>query len=78
LLAKAVDSGKISADDHAKFNRFIGMSQTPQFNIFILAQSGQLTHLKGDEGFEATQRVFKALGLDTIQFSKKTSEPFEE
>ena len=78
LLAKASESGKISADDHAKFNRFIGMSNTPAFNIFIMAQNGDLTHLKGDEGFEATQRVFKALGLDSIQFNKKTSEPMEE
>lgn len=79
VLAEACDSGKISHDDHAKFNRFVGMSKTPSFNIFILAQSGQLSHLKGEENFEATQRVFQALGLDKgIVFNNKTSEPLEE
>lgn len=34
--------------------------------------------MKGDEGFEATQRVFKALGFKDIKFNNKTSEPIEE
>lgn len=62
----------------AGFHRFVGNAKTPSFNIYILAASGKLDHLKGDDGFEATQRVFKALGFDSFKFSKKTSEPFEE
>ena len=54
------------------------MSQTPSFNIFILARTGQLDHVKGDADFQATERVFKALGLDAIKFNQKTSEPIEE
>ena len=39
-IAAAVSSGAISADDNAKFNQFVGMTQTPSFSLFIMARSG--------------------------------------
>lgn len=46
--------------------------------MFILAQEGKLKHFKDDEGYEAACRVWNALGLNKMQFNKKSSEPVEE
>jgi len=77
-LAAACKAGKITEADHAAFDRFVGLSKTPSFNLFILAHQGKLSHFKGDEGFEAANRVWKALGLTKIEFNHKTAEPVEE
>ena len=65
-IAAAVESGAISADDHAKFTQFVGMTQTPTFSLFIMARSGQLAHLERDEGYQATLRVLGAVGLGEV------------
>lgn len=77
-IEEACKSGMITDADHSLFDRFVGLSRQPSFNLFILAQQGKLDHFKGDEGFEAAQRVWHALGLDQIEFNHKTSEPLEE
>lgn len=77
-IAEACKAGKISEADHAAFDRFVGLSKTPSFNLFIMAQQGKLNHFKGDEGFEAANRVWNALGLNKIEFNSKTAEPVEE
>lgn len=77
-VADAVSKGQITQDDHAAFERFVGLSQTPSFNLFILARQGKIDHFKGDEGFKAANRVWTALGFDTLEFDNKTSEPLED
>lgn len=77
-IAELCDQGKISEADHAAFDRFVGLSQQPSFTLFIMAHQGKLAHFRGDEGFDAAQRVWSALGLDEIVFNNKTSEPVDE
>lgn len=77
-VADAVKAGKITDGDQAAFDRFVGLSKTPSFNLFILAHQGKLNHFKGDDGFEAAKRVWAALGLNSIEFNSKTSQPVEE
>jgi hypothetical protein len=77
-VAQASEQGKISDADRAAFDRFVGLSKTPSFTLFIMAHQGKLAHFRGDEGFEAAQRVWSALGLDSIEFNNKSSEPVEE
>jgi hypothetical protein len=77
-LAKAVSSGAISEGDAAAFDNFVGMTGTPTFNLFILISQGKLTYLEGDEGYQATCRVLKALGMDTITWTDHTAAPAEE
>ena len=43
-----------------------------------MAKTGKLTHLEGNEGFQATMRVLNALGIGSIEFDHKTAKPVEE
>lgn len=77
-VAKALEAGKITESDQANFDRFVGLSKVPSFSLFILAHQGKLDHFRGDEGFEATKKVFKAIGFGKLEFNPKTAEPVEE
>lgn len=77
-LAKAIDDGTVSSSDAASFEQFVGLSGTPTFNLFILISQGKLSYLEGEEGYQATCRVLKALGMDTIEWTDKTAAPAEE
>lgn len=77
-VTEACNAGKITVGEHASFDRFVGLSKTPSFSLFILAHQGKLDHFRGDEGFEATQKVFNVLGFGDMEFNDKTSEPVEE
>lgn len=78
LFTAAINEGLISEDDANAFQRFIGLANCPTFSLFVLIKSGQLTHLEGDEGYQATLRVLDALHLGEMEFSNKTSMPTEE
>jgi len=54
------------------------MSGETSVTIYILARTGKLTHLEGNEGFQATIRVLNAVGLGDIEFNHCSSEPVEE
>lgn len=43
-----------------------------------MAKTGKLDHLKNDEGFLATMRCMKAMGMDAVEFNHKSAEPLEE
>jgi len=77
-LAKAEEQGAISSEDSAAAQEFIGMSGETSVTIYILAITGKLTHLEGNEGFQATIRVLNAVGLGDIEFNHCSSEPVEE
>jgi len=77
-VADAVKSGKITESDQAAFDRFVGLSKTPSFNLLILTLQDKLKHFNGDDGFEAAKRVWTALGLSSIEFNTKTAQPAEE
>lgn len=54
------------------------MTGTPTFNLYILARTGKLDHLQADEGFQATMKVLKTMGLDAVEFNPHTAQPLEE
>jgi hypothetical protein len=54
------------------------MTGTPTFNIYIMARTGKLDHLQADEGYEATMKVLKIMGLDAIEFNHHSAQPLEE
>lgn len=74
----ACDSGAISQEDANAFTRFVDLTGTPSFNLYIMARNGQISHLSGDAGYQATMRVMEALGMDLIELSTKTACPMEE
>jgi len=49
------------------------MTGTPTFNIYIMARTGKLEHLQADEGFLATMKVLKTMGLEAIGFDHNTA-----
>ena len=73
-----VESGEISQEDADRAAQFIDLAGQPTFNIFILARSGHLDHLQGDENFQATLRVLETMGLGAIEFNPHTAQPVEE
>ena len=77
-FAEAVESNLISEDDAKKFTQFCQMTNTPTFSLFILAKSGNLSHLERDEGYQATLRVMEALDLGNLEFTQTTAMPVEE
>ena len=72
------EEGLISEEDAQKFTNFVGMTNHPTFNLFILAKAGKLAHLEHDEGYQATIRVLDTMGLNKIQFTQLTAMPTEE
>lgn len=77
-MKKAVESGAISHEDEQACKQFLDMSGQPSVNIYIMAKTGKLAHLEGNEGFQATMRVLKALGIGDISFDHNTAQPVEE
>ena len=54
------------------------MTGTPTFNIYIMARTGKHDHLQADEGYQATMKVLKTMGLDAIEFNHNSAQPLEE
>lgn len=77
-FATMVEEGEISKEDAEAFSKFVGMNSTPAFNIYIMARTSKLDHLKDDAGFQAAMRVMTTLGMDTMQFNLLSAEPLEE
>lgn len=77
-FATLVQNKEISEADANAFSKWVGMTGTPTFNIYIMARTGKLDHLSGDEGFQATMKVLKAMGLDAIEFDHNSAQPLEE
>lgn len=78
LVDFACKAGKFSEAERAAFDRFVALSNTPALNLFILAHTEKLKHFNGDKDFEAANKVWNALDLNTIEFNKLTAEPVEE
>merc|ERR1712195_147189 len=76
-FAAAVEKAAISASDAEGCRKFMGMHSQPCVNIWIMAKTGKLDHLKDDEGYQATMRVMDTLGFSNITFNTKTTKPFE-
>lgn len=77
-FAQLVEAGEISEEDAKTFSSWVGLTGHPTFNIYILARTGKLDHLQGNEGFQATMRVLDTMGLGAIKFSDVSAQPFEE
>ena len=76
-FANGVETGAITEADADAFKRFVGMQSAPCINVWIMAKTGKMDHLKDDEGFQASMRVMSALGMDAVEFNFKTAEPLE-
>lgn len=77
-FAYLVEEGDISAQDAAEFQNFVDFSSHPTFTMYLYGRLGQLPHLEGDSGYQATMRVMAKLGLDNIEIDRKTAQPYEE
>lgn len=77
-FAKAEEQGAISSDDAQNATNFIGLSGIPSVDIFILAKTGKLTHLEGNEGYQATMRVLDTIGLGNVEFDHTSAQPLTE
>lgn len=73
-IADGVSSGSISSEDSAAAIKFLGNRNTLSVNQFFLAQAGRRPDLVGTEGYEATARVFSAIGMDRFEASTLTAE----
>lgn len=73
-----VERGDITKDDADNFSQFIDLVNAPAFTMYIYGRLGQLPHLEQDPGYQATLRVMSKLGLDKIEFDRKSAEPYEE
>lgn len=78
-FAQKVEEGIISEEDAENFTRFVGSINHPTFSLFILAKSGNLSHLEHDETFKSTMRVLDTMGLKDVTFDRHTTTmPIEE
>lgn len=77
-FAQLCEAGEISDEDAQAFNKWVGMTGQPSFNIYIMARTGKLDHLQNDPGFQASMRVMEAMGLGSIEFDAYTARPVEE
>lgn len=77
-MRKAEEQGAISSEDAQGAKDFIGLNGVSSVTVFVLTKQGKLGHLEGNEGYQATLRVFEALGLDNIDLNFNSSEPHED
>jgi len=77
-FAQLVEAGEISEADAQTFAKWVNLTNTPTFNIYIMGRTGMLDHLKGDEGYNATMRVLEVMGLEGVVFNNKSAQPLEE
>jgi hypothetical protein len=75
-IEAAVNSGACTAGDAAAANKFLGAGNNMNVNNFVLAKAGARKDLANDEGFQATNRVLKAINLD-LHLNNLTAEPYE-
>ena len=76
-IAEGVASGAISAEDSAAAVKFLGNRNTLSVNQYFQAQAGGRPDLVGSDGYEATSRVFAAVGLGNFQASIVTAQAFD-
>jgi len=50
-LMEAVESEAISSADSEAFSKFVGLTGTPTFSLFVLISQGSLSHLEREEGY---------------------------
>lgn len=77
-FAQLVEAQEISEQDAQTFSRWVGLTEHPTFNIYIMGRTGLLDHLAGDEGYQATMRVMDNMGLGAVKFDRNTAMPMEE
>ena len=77
-LQHGIESQALSQEDVEAFSNFVGLSGTPTFSLFVLISQGKLAHLEREEGYQATLRVLKGLGMDKIEWDDKSAKPAEE
>jgi len=73
-----VEQQQITQEEADAFKNFINLNNVPTVNLYIYTKLGQLKHLEGDEGYEASKKVLKKLGLNDFHLSKTTAMPYEE
>jgi hypothetical protein len=69
-FCQLIEQGTVSQQEADAFQKFIDMANVPSFNLYIYAKLGQLQHLEGDEGYEASKSVMEKLGLSNVEFSR--------
>jgi hypothetical protein len=76
-IQAAVDSGKCTSDDASNALRFLGRKQQLSVSQYVLGHQGVRPDLQQNDGFNAAQRVFKAIGLE-LHMTNLTAEPYEQ
>jgi len=73
----AVDSGKCTSDDASAAFKFLGRRNQLTVSQYVLGHQGVRPDLHHNDGFNATERAFKAIGLE-LHIDKLTAEPYEQ
>jgi hypothetical protein len=76
LINDAVSNGKVSDSDASAAKKFLGTKHHMSVTSYVYQKSGLRNDLANNEGYLATDRVFRALGIE-VDYSKKTAEHFE-
>lgn len=76
-IQKAVDAGRCNSDDASHALKFLGRRNQLSVSEYVLGNQGVRPDLHQNEGFNATERVFKAIGLE-LHMDNLTAEPFEQ
>lgn len=75
-IQDAVDAGRCSSDDASHALRFLGKKNQLSVSQYVLGQQGVRPDLHQNDGFQAAQRVFDAIGLE-LHIDNLTAEPYE-
>jgi len=77
MIGDAVTKGQVSDSDAAAAKKFLGHKHQVSISAYVYQKGGLRNDLADDEGYLATDRVMKALGLSDFNLSTKTAEEFE-
>lgn len=78
LIDDAVSKGQVTDSDAAETKKFLGTRHHMSVNAYVMQKGGLRHDLAEDEGYLATDRVMRALGLDAIECGKHTAQTFED
>jgi hypothetical protein len=75
-IAAAVEKGSISSGDAAAALKFLGKKNSLSVSQYVLAKQGLRPDLANNEGFQAADRAFSAIGL-SLKLNNLTAESYE-
>ena len=78
LIDDAVSKGQVTDSDASEAKKFLGTRHHMSVNAYVMQRGGLRHDLAEDEGYLATDRVMRALGLDAIECGKHTAQSFED